>query len=45
MGRRMSDVYENMLARGEYENENELCNDLALNYDDLYEDDGEDDDD
>jgi len=35
--------YEKMLESGEYESIQELCNDLGLNYDDLYEDDkGED---
>lgn len=40
---RMSDEYESLLESGEYEDEEELCNDLGLNYDDLYEDDEEDD--
>ena len=34
-----------MLNSGEYMNENELCNALGLNYDDLYEDESDDDDD
>lgn len=31
--------YEKMLEKGEYSSIDELCNDLMLNYDDLYEDD------
>lgn len=42
MGKMCSD-YEDMLSSGEYESEDELCNDLGLNYDDLYEDDEDDD--
>lgn len=34
--------YARMLERGEYDSVDELCNDLMLNYDDLYEDDDED---
>lgn len=30
--------YERLLISGEYANENELCNALGLNYEDLYED-------
>ena len=35
--------YEGMLSSGEYESEDELCNDLCLNRDDLYEDEEDDD--
>ena len=34
-----------MLEQGLYDDENELCNDLALNYEDIYEDEVEEDDD
>lgn len=34
--------YERMLESGEYESIQELCNDLGLNYDDLYEDEKDD---
>lgn len=42
---KMYNNFERMLNSGEYSNENELCNDLGLNYDDLYEDESDDDDD
>ncbi len=42
MGKMISE-YEDMLASGEYESEEELCNDLELDHYDLYEDDSEDD--
>lgn len=35
--------YERMLERGEYDSINEMCNDLGLNYDDLYENEKDDD--
>lgn len=41
---KMYDRYWNMLERGEYDSVDELCNDLQLNWDDLYEDDDEEDD-
>lgn len=41
---KMYKKYERMLNSGEYMNENELCNALGLNYDDLYEDESDDDD-
>lgn len=40
---KMYDRYANMLERGEYDSVDELCNDLQLNWDDLYEDDDEED--
>lgn len=42
---KMLKKYERMLISGEYASENELCNALGLNYDDLYEDEHDDDDD
>ena len=36
--------YERMLESGEYSSENELCNALGLNYDDLYEEEAQEDD-
>lgn len=36
--------YERMLEQGLYANENELCNALGLNYEDIYEDEAEEDD-
>ena len=42
---KMLKKYERMLQSGEYMNERELCNALGLNYDDLYEDEHNDDDD
>ena len=41
---KMIKKYERMLEQGLYDDENELCNDLALNYEDIYEDEEEDDD-
>ena len=41
---KMYSAYEEMLDSGEYEDIDELCNDLQLNVDDLYEDNTEDDD-
>ena len=41
----MFDRYRDLLDRGEYDSEEELCNALALNRDDLYEDEYDDDDD
>lgn len=41
---KMYDRYWNMLERGEYDSVDELCNDLQLNTDDLYEDDEEEED-
>lgn len=41
---KMYKKYERMLNSGEYMNENELCNALGLNYDDLYEDKSDNDD-
>ena len=35
--------YERMLERGEYDSVEELCNDLGLNYEDVYEEPSEDD--
>lgn len=35
---KMRKEYERFLRSGEYMDENEMCNDLGLNYDDLYED-------
>lgn len=35
--------YERMLEQGLYANENELCNALGLNYEDIYEDEAEED--
>lgn len=42
MTRKMFPEYEKMLDQGVYENEEELCNQEGLNYDDLYEDDEDD---
>lgn len=42
---KMYKKYERLLKNGEYKDENELCNALALNYDDLYEDESDEDDD
>ena len=39
----MFDRYRDLLDRGEYGSEEEMCNDLALNRDELYEDDDDDD--
>lgn len=36
--------YRDLLEKGEYDSIDEMCNDLMLNWDDLYEDDEEDDD-
>lgn len=33
--------YQDMLDKGEYDSVDELCNDLELNEDDLYDDDDE----
>jgi len=41
---KMVKKYERMLLDGTYENEQELCNQEGINYDDLYEDDGKSDD-
>ena len=41
----MFDRYRDLLDRGEYDSEEELCNALALNRDELYEDEYDDDDD
>lgn len=38
----MISEYEDMLSRGEYESEDELCNDLCLNHDDLYDEEDDD---
>jgi len=35
----MFEKYEDMLDRGEYENEEDLCNGEGINCDDLYKDD------
>jgi len=35
--------YSDMLDRGEYDNEEDLCNNEGLNYDDLYEEEYEED--
>ena len=40
---KMYDEYYNMLEKGEYDSVDELCNDLQLNEDDLYEDNEDDD--
>ncbi len=40
----MYSEYEDMLDRGEYDNEEDLCNGEGINYDDLYEDEEDDDD-
>lgn len=40
---KMEDKYERLLASGEYDSVDEMCNDLCLNYSDLYEDEDEDD--
>lgn len=37
--------YERLMESGEYSSVNEMCNQLGLNYDDVYEDDLADDDD
>lgn len=42
---KMFDRYRDLLSRGEYDSEEEMCNDLALNRYELYEDDDDDDDD
>lgn len=42
---KMLEKYEKLLDSGEYSNIDEMCNDLALNTDDLYEDDDEENDD
>ncbi len=42
---RLERKYERLLESGEYESLDELCNDLGLNYDDLYEENLKDDDD
>lgn len=42
---KMYKKYERMLNSGEYADENELCNALGLNYDDLYEDESDEEDD
>lgn len=41
---KMRKEYEKLLRSGEYMDENEMCNDLGLNYDDLYEDEPDDED-
>ena len=41
---KMFDKYLNLLEKGEYDSIDEMCNDLQLNWDDLYEDDEDDDD-
>lgn len=41
---KMRKEYERLLRSGEYMDENEMCNDLGLNYDDLYEDERDDED-
>ncbi len=38
MDKRMYEDYEKALESGEYDNEEELCNDKGLNYSDLYYD-------
>lgn len=40
----MEDKYADLLDRGIYEDEDVMCNDLGLEYDDLYKDEEEDDD-
>lgn len=39
---KMEEEYERLLDSGEYESVDEMCNDLCLNYSDLYEDEEDD---
>jgi len=39
---KMIKKYQDMLDSGKYDNEEELCNQEGINYDDLYEDEDED---
>lgn len=41
---KMLKKYARLLEQGEYDSIQELCNDLGLNYDDLYEDEKDDED-
>lgn len=38
---KMEEKYERLLNSGEYDSVDEMCNDLCLNYSDLYEEDDE----
>ena len=40
---KMLKKYERLLISGEYSSINEMCNDLGLNYDEIYEDEPDDD--
>jgi len=42
MAERMYEKYERLLASGRYDSIEEMCNDLCLNYSDLYYDDEDD---